>query len=456
VSPPNYVTSVLLDSAGDAVQTQVNLDGMNRPYQRITSGSGSGAPIPPTVEVDTTYDAMGRVFTVTNPYTPPASPSGKITYYYDALGRKIEQVNQDGTKQWWCFENTQTGGQPNCNSHKTSAVGDWVDSADENKNEWQTTADGLGRITYVFEPSGGLSSGTYQAPTMETDYQYDGLGNLLSVAQKGRVGTDTARPTRSFIYDGLSRLTSSYNPESGTTTYIYDDVNGKVTKTAPAPDAPAGSSTTITATYAYNAFNQIISKSYSDSATTKTPTSCYIYGTPTNYTSGANQKRRLIYEWTQSASAGSCPGALPSTYLTMKYFTYDAMGRPNGTQQQQCSNGTHCVASSPYALSLSYYASGSLNTITNSVGNSGNPLTLTHSYDAGNHLMTLQSNWGGTYPAMLYSLNTASSSYGYNANGPTNWCMGASCTSNPPLSVTQGYDQYRLWVNNISVIGNVP
>ena len=455
-SPPNYVTSILLDSAGDTVQTQVNLDGQNRPYQRITSDfSGGTAPVPPTVEVDTTYDVMGRILTVSNPYTPPASPSGNISYYYDALGRQIKQINQDGSTRWWCFENVQTGGQPNCNTHKTSVAGDWVDFADEDKNDWQNTADGLGRIAYVFEPGGGTPSGTYQPPTLETDYQYDALGNVLSVAQKGKVGTDTARPTRSFSYDGLSRLTSSNNPESGTTTYVYDDVNGKIMKTAPAPNEPTGF--TVTATYAYDGLNRITSKSYSDSLTAKTPTSCYLYGTPTNYTSGANQKGRLMYEWTQSASAGSCPSALPSSYLTMKYFTYDLMGRPNGTQQQQCSNGMHCVASSPYALSLTYNASGSVSTLTNPVGNSGNPLTLTYSYDAGGHLMTLQSDWtAGGYPATLYSLNTSSSNYGYNAYGPTNWCFGASCSSSPPLNITQGYDPYRLRVNNISVIGQVP
>ena len=454
-SPPHVITSVLLDQSGDTVNTQIDVDGLNRPIHQITSGSGSGAPIPPSVEVDTTYDALGRVFTVSNPYTPPGSPSGVTTFYYDALGRKIEQVNPDlsGTKRWWCFDNVQTGGQPNCNTHKTSTVADWVDFADEDKNDWQDTVDGLGRITYVFEPSGGLSSGTYQAPTMETDYQYDGIGNLQSVAQKGKVGTDTARPTRSFIYDGLSRLTSSYNPENGTTTYGYD-LNGNLqSKTAPAPNSPAGSNNTVTASYVIDGFNRIVSKSYNDSATTKTPTSCYLYGTPTNNTSGANQIGRLMYEWTQSASAGSCPGALPSNYLTMKYFAYDAMGRPKSTQQQQC-NGSHCVASSPYALSLTYYASGNLNTLTNSVGNSGNSLTLTHLYDAGNHLMTLQSDWAA-YPTILYSLNT-SSSYGYNAYGPTNWCLGAGCTSSPPLNVTQGYDPYRLWVNNISVTGQVP
>ena len=161
-----------------------------------------------------------------------------------------------------------------------------------------------------------------------------------------------------------------------------------------------------------------------------------------------------MYEWTQSGSAGSCPPALPLRYLTMKYFTYDQMGRPSGTQQQQC-NGTRCVASTPYALNLTYYPSGSLNTLTNSVGAGGSPLTLSHSYDAGGHLMTLQSGWSA-YPTILYSLNTTPSSYGYSAAGPTNWCLGASCSSNPSLNVTQGYNPYRLWLNNISATGQVP
>lgn len=51
-----------------------------------------------------------------------------------------------------------------------------------------------------------------------TRYTYDALGNLLTVAQNAQGTTQT----RSYTYDGLSRLTLESNPEAGTVTYTYD------------------------------------------------------------------------------------------------------------------------------------------------------------------------------------------------------------------------------------------
>jgi len=63
-------------------------------------------------------------------------------------------------------------------------------------------------------------------PSVATTYQYDAWGDLYSASQNG-VSGETAR-TRSFNYDGFSRLLSSTNPETGTIQYSYDP-NGNVT-----------------------------------------------------------------------------------------------------------------------------------------------------------------------------------------------------------------------------------
>ncbi len=39
-------------------------------------------------------------------------------------------------------------------------------------------------------------------------------------------GIDPEGGSRSFTYDGLSRMLTESNPESGTTTYIYDMISG--------------------------------------------------------------------------------------------------------------------------------------------------------------------------------------------------------------------------------------
>ena len=51
-----------------------------------------------------------------------------------------------------------------------------------------------------------------EALTLETDYTYDLLADLLSVNQLGASG-DAAR-YRTFTYDSLSRLTNACNPET--------------------------------------------------------------------------------------------------------------------------------------------------------------------------------------------------------------------------------------------------
>jgi YD repeat-containing protein len=68
-----------------------------------------------------------------------------------------------------------------------------------------------------------------------TTYSYDPLGNLTSVSQNGQNGQ-----SRQYHYDGLSRLTAEFNPETsqsgagGWTSHTYDSINdGKCAVTNP-------------------------------------------------------------------------------------------------------------------------------------------------------------------------------------------------------------------------------
>src|SRR5262249_47814159 len=76
VSPK--VTTSLTDGLGRVVQTQLNSD-----PDGVTS-------------VDTTYDPLGRVQSVSNPHRTIASPTDGITQHqYDALGREIATIEPD-------------------------------------------------------------------------------------------------------------------------------------------------------------------------------------------------------------------------------------------------------------------------------------------------------------------------------------------------------------------------
>jgi YD repeat-containing protein len=111
--------------------------------------------------------------------------------------------------------------------------------------------DGLGRLAAVWEDPGSSPHFNYQ-----TLYGYDALGDLTSVAQGAE--------TRTFTYDGLGRLKTSVQPESGTTGYAYDAVGNLQSKT----DARG-----VETSYSYDALNRVVQKTYTDG----TPAVTYTY-----------------------------------------------------------------------------------------------------------------------------------------------------------------------------------
>jgi YD repeat-containing protein len=396
--------------------------------------------------VDTTFNGMGQVHTRSNPHWAASLPSdGVATFYYDAVGRKIEEKEQDGISLLkWCYNGVASYINVICNPQLGSYAGNatWVDSTDENGNQWQRSSDTFGRLVVVMEPNG-----TSHSSSLETDYSYDLENNLISVNQMGNSTTDNARG-RGFIYDSLSRLTTATNPEIGTIGYQYD-LNGNVlSKTAPAPSSPPGSSSTVTTNYFYDTLNRVLSKSYSN-AIYATPASCFQYDVPITLSGSQTDQYpigRLTLEWTQTAS---CPGgiqtALPTGALTATITGHDLMGRVIG--EQQCVSAT-CANATPYALGYGYDLAGNLISATNPVGANGAPLGFTYNYDGAAHLAGIVSNWTANFPANLYTI-APFPSIGYGPAGPINWSLGTN------LSVTQSYTN-RLWVNSIVSNGRVP
>jgi RHS repeat-associated protein len=290
-SPPvGWITGVTLrDGIGHVTQTQL-----------VSDPDG-------TTHAPTTYDGLGRSYQVYNP-TRCSAPTtncgestwGVTTYTYDALGRVMNVLEPDGSA-----------------TTKTYS-GDQTTVTDEAGNQRTSQTDSLGRLAKIWEgPNvGGLN--------YETDYQYDALGNLLCVVQKG---TDTTAFTtcaaasanwrpRSFVYDSLSRLTSAANPESGTVTYAYD-LNGNLSnKTAPKPNP--NSTGTVTTNYSYDVLNRLTKKSY---VNLTTPTAQYAYDG--NTLTGCTVAPPSISSPTNLVGRRSamCAG------LSASKWSYDPMGR---------------------------------------------------------------------------------------------------------------------------------
>jgi YD repeat-containing protein len=374
-TPDPTVTKVsIMDGVGHVIHTQLTTDPYGADY------------------VDTSYDGEGHVYSESNPYRSTSdSTYGLTKYFYDALGRPIKEMKQDGNVLQWCYNGVASSPAVYCSSSHLGSVttGSWVDSTDENGNHWQRTSDSFGRLTEVMEPSG-----TAQTASMETDYGYDALNDLLSVKQCGALCTSPAPNgpiNRSFSYDNLARLLSASNPESGTVGYAYDANSNVQTRT----DARS-----ITTTYGYDAVNHLLSKSYSTSGT---PLSCYQYGTSVGFV------ERLINAWTQSASAGPCPATAPASgYITMKSISnYDAMGRPTSAQQQQCV-GTTCAAATPYSLRMAYDLAGNMTGLTNSVGAVNQALTQSNYFDAASRPCLTTSSWNVSHRATTWLTGSAS------------------------------------------------
>ncbi len=387
-SLPSCTTSTATP-AGSVAQSVI-LDGFGRKSQIALLSDPDGATY-----TNTAYDGNGNVQSVSIPFRSITS-SGYTTWYdYDGLNRKTYAYNPDSTSQ------------------SSSSYEEWTYSGnattfrDEDGNQWQRTTDAMGNLTEVLEPSGASPS-----PTMETDYGYDGFGNLWSVKQWGGVVNSSGSRKRSFIYDGMSHLLSATNPESGKTTYVYDNNGNLSNKTAPAPNTAAANGVTVTTKYGYDSLNRLISKTYTNDAY-QSPWTCFQYGLPTTAVSGANQIGRLMNEWTQSYSAGLCSGTLPTSgFLTARQILgYDSMGRVK--QEQQCTP-SNCSTTSKFSLSNTYDLAGNLitytNGITNTPGASSEPLTFTQAFGGAGRLQSLTSSWSDAlHPASVFSAPSGSS-----------------------------------------------
>jgi uncharacterized protein RhaS with RHS repeats len=194
---------------------------------------------------ETVYDSLGHVSSVSNFHTSTVSSTdGYVSYTYDPIGRPLYVCNQDnGTMPAPC--------KPGLSYKSFVYSGASETTKDEDGNQWVETTDALGRLKMVLEPNG-----TYKTASMETDYTYDALNNLLSVTQHGISGPSGAR-TRSFIYDSLSRLLTAANPETGAVTYSYITSTG--TQCAGDSSLPCRKTDArgTTTSYGYDALNRL-------------------------------------------------------------------------------------------------------------------------------------------------------------------------------------------------------
>jgi RHS repeat-associated protein len=186
----------------------------------------------------------------------------------------------------------------------------------------------------------GYSAGDVGNQPFVTLYQYDALGNLLRVDQKGNAPSDSTQwRTRTFVYDSLSRLITANNPESGTISYVYDNDGSLLQKTSPAPNQTGTATQTVS--FCYDALHRVTGKGYgAQSCPLATPVVSYTYD------SGASAKGKIVSLTDQAGTAS---------------YSYDILGRLTAETRTLTGAGGTAVSKN---LSYSYNLDGSLKTLT--------------------------------------------------------------------------------------------
>ncbi|MGD0515828.1 MAG: hypothetical protein ABSA29_21190, partial [Terriglobales bacterium] len=323
--------------------TLLTMDGLAHPVQTELASDPSGPTYTATV-----YDGNGRKYQNYNPTRCSSITTncdnettwGETTTSYDALGRVTSVSEPDHSVV------TTTYDQTNANS-----PGLCTTVTDEAGNSRQSCADGLGRVTSVWEAP------TATGYNFETAYAYDALNDLLSVTQEGGSTSSNWR-VRSFVYDSLSRLTSARNPESGTIAYSYD-LNGNVmSKTAPLENQTGTS--TVQTTYAHDALNRLTKKSYNDGLT---PTVQFAYDA-SSLTGCTVAPPALTDSYPIGRRTSMCDGSGGTSW------SHDQLGRILIPRRLVAS-------ASPHELTYTYNLDGSLATHTQSDGSGGKTITYT-------------------------------------------------------------------------------
>jgi RHS repeat-associated protein len=431
-SSQNMTTKYLFDGLGRINETQLTSDQQGIDY------------------TDTTYDAYGRVYTVSNPHR--AGDTVYLTSYsYDALNRITQMKNQDSS----VVQTTYLG--------RATKVTDEGNGTKTIQRISQT--DALGRSTSTCEVSSATLLGIAGTPGacgqditgtgFLTNNLYDALGNLLSVSQGGL-------NTRSFAYDSLSRLTSATNPESGTVSYTYDASGNLITKTAPAPNQTG--TATVTTTYSYDGLNRLTKKVYSDTVPT------YVNGTPTvmygyDLSSVGMSGQNLSISNGVGRLSWSSPIDQNGFAIPMNAFSYDPMGRIKQIWQSRTAGSGNVTVSYAYDL-MGNEIDRNLNSQdwVSAYNGAGRLISFTSTnYNDANNPSNLLSNAG--YDPMGHTTsatfaNGLSQSWAYNnrrfltAMAVGTNCSAGSCTT-PVYSVSTGFaPNGDVLTANDSVNGN--
>lgn len=328
-------TTYVNDALGRRVST--SLAGIRTGGWDVASNSyvyGTG-----TLTDSVAYDAVGNVVRTTD------ATGASVLSYYDKLGRKVAQVDQEGFLTDWTRDaegnalterrytlavaNATAGERPAGTAHADDRVTDF--SYDRNGRRltetrkdvvaWSvdptsgalTNVTGDARITYTYNGL-GLVTSKREATGDTTLYAYDRAGRLVGEQRPNLINstTDDAIPKVAYQYDGNDNLVRTVEGADRVTTHRYDELGRKVAMT----DAMGS-----TRFYFYDRVGNMVAEAYSrrnSANTTVREGAIYRYdpvGRLRGQTSATN--------WTQSngkLTSLTTSGAPPEVSFTYNVF----------------------------------------------------------------------------------------------------------------------------------------
>ncbi|MFI6508036.1 LamG-like jellyroll fold domain-containing protein [Streptosporangium sp. NPDC050855] len=346
-----------------------------------------------------TYDAKGRVETVTDP------EDGVTASTWDVTGAQVSQTDPEGTVITFAYTKR---GEPTATTLKNWTGSPVNPQAAQDVVLESSSYDPGGRLAGQVDAMGRKKTYTYwmdnQAATTIGDdvrlnglvtttdvvlqeNEYDPAGNLVRQVNGG------GKSTIESVYDAAGRLTSTTLDPAALgrkTTFEYDAVNNVKKKTFTA----AGTTRTESASYLHNALNQVTQQTVENGADDLITTSVY-------------DDRGLLSATTDPR--GNASGATPADFTTT--LRYDLAGQLVESKAPQVAiekNGTAITTGRPTVK----YGYNSAGLQTHTVDAEGR--TITSVFDKAGRLT---STVGASYTPPGGSAITPKIDFGYDAAG---------------------------------------
>jgi RHS repeat-associated protein len=472
-----------------AKQRRSFTDALGRLTQVYEPGYGDGTPATGSV----TISGADQHILVPNPNPPPANlpfyDSGTVTvtvgsysaYYNYALNGAPDSTSSIATGLAYTFNHDPnspvtaavnsatlnlTSKIPGPQGNYALSISTTYDTTDFSSPSFSGTTSG-GTMTGGVDGNPNNNPPSLTTPLV-TVYNYDPLGELTSVLQGQQV--------RSYVYDGMGRLTSARTPEAGTVGYSYTTSSHLSSRT----DAR-----NVVTSYSYDGLNRLAGISY-NVVGTGVPATSSVSFTYDQGGSSANANDRLT---TMTDGTGS------------ETYQYDLLGRETGLtkvvggvsypltyqynyagelKQVQYPSGRAVSQAFDALARLSQVSSGTTNYLSNAIYNAaseptgfqyGNGVQAAFTYNAQMQLQTLAyTKSGSAIFSLTYNYGTGdngqiqgitdnvdngrTAAYTYDAWSRLKTAQTPGSTNYPQWGLSWGYDRYGNRLNQTTTAGS--